>query len=1106
MATGLNLYRRAPDYSIFFPSLWLKSSCPLQKHTTMKYFLAAFLLLALAKPAMTQQTRLLQQPDISEQKIVFAHGGDIWIVDKQGGIATRLTSFPGLESNPKFSPDGKMIAFTGRYQDNIDVYVVSVGGGTPRRLTWHPASDQVAGWSPDGKVLFTSNRNEAIGAITRMYTIGINDALPEALPMPRAFRGSFSPDGKSFAYEMNLRWDEEWRNYRGGQNLPIWVLDLKQFTLKKLPFQNSHDMQPNWVGDHIYFLSDRDSAMNLYRYDTRSAALEQLTHFANYDIKSLGANHHTLVFEYGGDLYTMDAASRQYRKVPIEVKGDFPWLDPKWVNAGDLLSKASLSPTGQRVVFEARGEILTLPAKKGDARNLSNSPGSREHDPAWSPDGKSIAWFSDASGEYSLYIGNPDGLSAAREIKFATPTYYYAPVWSPDSKWIAFTDHIQQLWVTEVASGKTTLVDKDAFLHPERTINPVWSPDSKWIAYAKRLPSQFHTIMAYEMAKGKSIQLTDGMSDAHAPAWDASGKYLYFLASTNFALASGWLDMTAIERPSRRSVYMIVLKKGEPSPLLPESDEEKPEDKKPAADSGKVTVQIDLTGISQRILSLDMPERNYGELKSGESGELFVSEYVPNQEGATLHKYSGKERKAEKFLSPVSFYTLSKDGKKLLYKSGASWGIVDAAGKPAIGDGALSTGGIKIKIDPRKEWQQIFREGWRYQRDFLYVRNTHGADWNKVYERYAPLVEHVAHREDLNYLLDIIGGEVSIGHSFVGGGDIPRADPVRIGLLGADLEVSGRNYRIKKIYTGENWNPALRAPLSAPGVDVNEGDFILAVDGVAVNAGVNIYSLFENKANKQVSIRVSKQADGSGARTVIVVPVDSEQGLRNFDWVESNRRKVDQLSNGKIAYVWLPNTADDGYNYFNRYYFAQQDKQGVIIDERYNGGGSIADYIVDILNRQLRGYFNNVSGDRKPWTEPLTGIFGPKVMIINEMAGSGGDMLPYMFKQMKIGPLVGTKTWGGLVGIWDTPELLDGGYMTAPRGGFFDLDGKWDVENVGITPDIEVEMTPKEVIAGHDPQLEKAVETALKLLQEHPVRLQKEPAPPVRVLRPKGSE
>jgi len=1083
----------------------------------------ALCLVLIAFQANSQDTRLLRQPDISNTQIVFAYANDLWIVNKSGGSAIRLTSFQGSESNPKFSPDGSLIAFSGQYGGNTDVFVIPSAGGEAKRLTWHPGADIVRGWSADGKVVFASDRESVPRGSVKLWQIGLNEGLPQALPMPRAFRGKHSADGKYFAYEMVAPWDEEWRNYRGGQNRPIWVMDLNDHSIKTLPWQNSHDMQPVWLDKKIYFLSDRDYTMNIYSYDTQTAALEQLTTFAQYDIKSLSSGGGSIIFEYGGDLYQLDPQTKNANKLHIEVKGDFPWLQPQWKNGAEWLTNASLSPSGKRALFEARGEIITVPLEKGDARNLTNSPGSREHDPIWSPDGQSIAWFSDASGEYSLMIAPQDGLSQPREIKIPSPTFYYAPTWSPDSKYVAFTDHLQQLWMIDVASGKPTLIDKDTYLHPERSINPVWSPDSKWIAYAKRLASQYHVIEAYSIDQSKSLQLTDGLSDAVSPGWDASGKYLYFLASTNLALASGWLDMSSIERPLRRSVYFMVLKKGEPSPLLPESDEEKIEKKEEAklaskseknSDKSKekkteateksaVHVQIDLDGLNQRILSLSLPAREYSSLKAGGEGEIFLAEVVPNQEGQTLHKYTLKDRKSDKFLSPIYYFNISNDGKKLIYKSGSQWGVVETSAKPALGDGSLKTSGVEIRIDPKKEWKQIFREAWRYQRDYLYVKNTHGADWNKVYDMYAPLVDHVSHRSDLTYLLDILGGEVSIGHSFTGGGDNPSINPVNIGLLGADLELVSNHYRIKKIYTGENWNPDLRSPLSTPGVDVVEGDFIISVDGVALTSPTNPYSLFENKANKQVALRVSKTADGAGAKQVIVVPVENEFSLRTFAWVEGNRRKVDQLTGGQIAYVWLPNTAEAGYNYFNRYYFAQQNKQGVILDERYNGGGFIADYFVDILNRKLRGYFNNVAGDHRPWTEPLTGILGPKVMIINEMAGSGGDMLPYMFKQMNIGPLIGTKTWGGLVGIWDVPDLMDGGYMTAPRGGFFDLNGRWDVENVGITPNIEVEMTPKEVMDGHDPQLERAVEEALKLLKENPVKLQSEPAAPVRVLRPK---
>lgn len=1083
----------------------------------MKTYFVYFIFLAVISVSTAQETRLLRQPDISHNQIAFAYANDLWIVSSTGGLAQRLTSFQGTESFPKFSPDGTLIAFSGQYGGNTDVFIIPATGGEPKRLTWHPGADVVRGWSPDGKVVFSSDRENAPNGSTKLWQIGTNEAMPQPLPMPRAYRGNYSPDGKSFAYEMNIRWDEEWRNYRGGQNKPIWILDLQSKSLKTLPWFDSHDMQPVWIDTKIYFLSDRDYAMNLYSFDTQTSALEKLTSFVEFDIKYLGDGGGKLIFEYGGDLYTFDPKTKNQQKIKIEIKGDFPWLRPQWKNASEWLTNASISPTGKRAVFEARGEIISVPTEKGDARNLTNTPGARDHDPVWSPDGKSIAWFSDASGEYSLMIAQQDGLAKPREIKIPNPTYYYSPTWSPDSKLIAFTDHLQQLWMTDVGAGTTKLIDKDTYLHPDRTINPAWSPDSKWVAYAKRLTSQYHVIMAYSIEQGKSLQLTDGLSDAVSPAWDANGKYLYFMASTNLALASGWLDMSSIERPIRRSVYFMVLKKGDPSPLLPESDEEKPiEEPKPVANkkTGKekpkaepekksIAVKIDLDGLSQRILSLSLPPREYTLLKAGSEGEIFIGEAVPNQPGQTITKYTFKDRKAEKYLSPVQYFNLSYDGKKLIYQSEGKWGIVDTSAKPSVGDGSLKTSDIKIHIDARAEWKQIFREAWRLQRDYLYVNNLHGADWGKVYSMYEPLLAHCAHRNDLTYLLDVLGGEVSIGHSFTGGGDVPDISPVKVGLLGADYEITSNRYRIKKIYNGENWNPELRAPLSLPGVDVAEGDFIISVDGVDLTSSSNLYGLFENKANKQVVLKVSQSADGSNARQSTVVPVENEKSLRVFSWVENNRRKVDELTNGQIAYVWLPNTAEAGYEYFNRYYFAQQNKAGVILDERFNGGGYIADYFVDILNRKLRGYFNNVSGDRKPWTEPLTGILGPKVMIINEMAGSGGDMLPYMFRQMKIGPLVGTKTWGGLVGIWDTPDLIDGGYITAPRGGFFDLNGKWDVENVGVAPDIEVEMIPEQVINGHDPQLEKAVEEALRLLKENPVKLLSEPAPPVRVIRPK---
>ena len=1065
-----------------------------------------------------ESTRLLRQPTVSGPHIAFAYANDLWIVPRSGGDATRLTTFQGQETDPHLSPDGRTLAFSAQYDGNTDVYVVPVEGGEPARLTWHPAPDNVVGWAPDGaSVLFRSARTTAPVPHPNFWTVGVDGGLPEELPVPRGFTGSFSGDGSRFAYQQIALNDSEWRSYRGGQTQPVWIVDTDDYDLEEVPWDNTNDLDPVWLGDEVYFLSDRDWAMNLYAYDPGTAAVRQVTRHADFDIKSVEAGGGVLVYEQGGYIHLHDPSANSTEQVDIRVRGDFPWLRAHWEEVGGLLQNASLSPTGVRALFEGRGDIFTVPTKDGNWRNLTRSPGVADRSPAWSPDGRHISWFSDASGEYRLMIGSQDGLAPPREIVIPGATFFFTPTWSPDSKHLAFTDTDLNLWRAEVESGEVTRVDTDQYAHPIRSVDPVWSPDSRWLAYAKRLDNQFHAVMVHSLDDGRTHQLTDGLSDAMAPAWDAGGKYLYFLASTDYALNTGWLDMTSYERPVRRALYLAVLQAGEPSPFLPGSDEEEGDDTEDeeggdqgddegdgdGSGEGGDPVRIDWEGIGQRILAADVPARDYAGLTAGPEGVVFFAESVVNQPGATLHRYEVAEDEAAPFLSPVQQFSVSADGEKLLYRAGASWGVVATSGSANVGDGTIDTG-VRMRIDPRAEWRQMFQEAWRYQRDFLYVENMHGADWDAIHEMYSPWVEHVGHRSDLNYLLDILGGEVAIGHSFVFGGDNPDVDNVPVGLLGADLEEDGGRYRIARIYTGENWNPGLESPLSAPGIDVAEGDYIIAVDGVELRAPTNPYSFFEGTVGRQVALRVNDRPEEEGSRVVRVVPVGNESALRSREWVESNRRKVDELSGGRLAYVWLPNTGQGGYTYFNRYYFAQQQKQGAVVDERFNGGGSAADYMIDLMSRDLIGFFNSPVAERKPFTLPGAGIWGPKVMIINDAAGSGGDLLPYMFRFRGIGPLVGTRTWGGLVGIWDVPPLIDGGAITAPRGGFFDLNGEWRVENEGVAPDIEVHQTPAEVIAGGDPQLEAAVAEALRLLETEAVMILPEPDPPVRARRPGG--
>ena len=1104
--------------------------------------LAAALLTLAALEAAAQtagSTRLLRQPTVSASHIAFAYANNIWTVERGGGMARRLTTFQGQTLNPRFSPDGKWIAFSAEYAGNLDVYVVASEGGEPKRLTWHPGADTVQGWTHDGAaVVFASARATAAPtAAPRFWTVPAKGGVETPMALPRAYQGRISADGSRIAYRVNNSWDDERRNYRGGQNRPIWIVDLKTYDLVTPPWTDSKDIEPVWVGDSVYFLSDRDGVSNVWSYDLGSRKLAQITKFTDYDVKTLDGRADAVVFEQAGYIHELDPKTGREHIVNIKAVGDFPWMMPRWEDVTGRIANIALSPTGKRVVAEARGEIFTIPAEKGDIRNLTHSAGVAEREPAWSRDGKWVSYFSDRSGEYALVIEAQDGIAAPREIPIRNAKHYYTPSWSPDSKKILFTDTDFNVWVMDVASGQPKLLGNDPWAVPARTLNPTWSPDSKWVAYASRLNTLYRAIFVANVETGERKQITDGLADAMFPVWDPNGKYLWFLASTDFGLKSQWLDMTSYDREENFGLYLAVLKKGEASPLLPESDEDKgaPVDAPKAAASpsaspeaspspspaaekagAPVNVVIDFDGLQQRIISVSgVPERQYSDLRVGLSGHVYylqAPDAGSGARGSTLHRYKLSDRKTAVFVSGVAEYDLSADGKKLLYRTPAPQGgpgapsgaesrpslfLVDAdKTPPTAGQGKLDAT-LRMNVDPRAEFTQMFNEGWRNQRDYLYVPNLPGADWPKVKEMYAALLPFAMHRADLTYLIDMMGAEIAIGHSYVRGGALPEIPPSPGGLLGADFAIENNRYRITRIYDNESWNPDLKAPLAAPGVNVSVGDYILAVNGMDLVAPDNIHRLLDGAANRQTVLTVNSQPSMTGARQVTVVPVPNEQGLRTRAWVEGNRRLVDKLSDGQLAYVYVPNTGQPGYTSFNRYYFAQQDRKGAIIDERFNGGGSAADYIIDVLQRDFDGYFNNVAGDRVPFTSPAAGIWGPKVMIINEMAGSGGDLMPYMFKRRKLGPLVGERTWGGLVHTADSPTLLDGGTMIAPRGGFFTRDGKWAVENEGIAPDIDIENFPKDVIAGRDPQLERAVQEALRMLKEKPVdRLMKEPAPP----------
>ncbi len=1119
-----------------------------------------FFLVALCLPnavAQSDPPLLLRFPTLSKTQIVFNYGGDLWIVSREGGDARRLTAGIGVETLPVFSPDGSMIAFTGEYDGNRDIYVVAASGGVPRRLTFHPAEEDVMGWTPDGKkILFSSWGSSFRHFESQLYTVPVEGGFPTKLAIPIGEEASFSPDGTHLAYVPYLQWQAAWKRYRGGQTTPIWIADLKDSSVVKVPRENSNDHRPMWVGDTIYFLSDRNGPVSLFAYDTKSRQVSEALHSDGLDFKTASAGPDAIVIEQFGAIKLYDLNTHQAKNISIHVNGDLQAVRPHFSKVEPKrIVNFGISPTGARAVFEAWGEIFTVPTDKGDIRNLTRSPAVADRDPAWSPDGKSIAYFSDESGEYELCIRGQDGLGEVRHINLGNPpSFFYGPTWSPDSKKIAYSDKRLNLWYVDLDNPRPKMVDTDYFGgFAASQFGQTWAPDSKWIAYTRQLPSGLHAVMVYSLDQGKAFQITDGMSDALYPAFDKNGKYLYFTASTNTALSTAGLDMSSDEHPVSRSAYVVVLSKDLPSPLAPESDEEKAgaadkdkdKEKDKAKDTDKstageksaadksahkddkdkdkekkeepVVVKLDLDGIGQRILALPIPAKNYVNLLAGKSGILFLAEgpmVLKEGDGEhvsqTIQKFDLSKRKVDKWIEEVNDYSVSFDGGKILYRKGETWAtasadeMASAGGPPKPGLGPLKLEGWEVYVEPRAMWRQIYNETWRIERDFFYDPHYHGLNLEKAKKKYEPYLDGIASRGELTYLFNECLGEMTVGHMFIGGGETPEPKKVKGGLLGADYSLENGRYRIAKVYDGENWNPGLQAPLTQPGVNAKAGDYILAVNGRELRSQDNIYSFFEETAGKQVVLKISANPDGrdkdkdkdtnNDTREVTVVPVESEEALRQLAWIEGNRRKVDEATGGRVAYVYVPNTAGAGYTSFNRYFFSQVGKEAVIIDERFNEGGQLADYIIDYLRRPMMSKV--VTREGHDWSSPSEAIYGPKVMIINEMSGSGGDALPWYFRKAGLGPLIGKKTWGGLVGIGGYPQLLDGGYVTAPRAALYGLKGEWEVENRGVAPDIEVDLDPAAYRQGHDAQLDKAIEVVMQELKEHPLPQFQRPAYP----------
>ena len=1077
---------------------------------------AALLLGAAAALAQnTTDTRLLSQPAVSATHVAFQYAGDLWSARLDGTGVVRLTTADGDEASPAFSPDGRFVAFTGNYDGNADVYVVAAGGGVPKRLTYHPGPDVAQAFSPDGRnVLFVSPRQGTPTRGAQLFTVPADGGAEVALPIPSAAQATYAPAGDRIAYNPLPRAFDQWKRYRGGRNSEIWLYTNGTHAVEEIPqpATRSNDVDAMWIGNTVYFRSDRDGEFNIYSYDVASKQVRALTRFTDFPVLAASAGAGKIVYERAGYLYLLDPANGNSRKLTIGVAADLRETRPRWVSGAQYLRNAHISPSGARVVIELRGEIVTVPAEKGDARNLTNSPGVHDRSPVWSPNGESIAWFSDEGGEYQLHIAPQSGKGAHKTFKPTGNGFYANPRWSPDGTRISYVDNSQSLFVLDVASGLSTRIAGNRFYSPLPLIATTWSPDSKWLAYTVGVQSLETALFVYNVDDGRSTRVTDGLSVVSSPAFDRSGKYLYLLSSTDAGPALDWFAQSTTNLPSTTAIYAIVLRKDLPNPFARESDEEKGAARPagapagapapggaapgaPAAPAVANATTIDFDGIDQRIVALPVAPANLANLEAGDPGMLF---YTRTTDGATaLRRYNMTLRRDEAFVPNVSGYQISADGKKLLYISAGAVFVTASTSPPTAGAGRLATATIEVRIDPRAEWAQIFDEAWRINRDYFYAPNMHGTDWNAAKRKYAPLLADAVTKADVNRITQWMMSELAVGHHRGGGGDrltAPRAVPG--GLLGADYEVANGRYRFSRIYGGLNWNPQLRAPLTEPGVNVRVGEYLLAVRGIDVRTTASVYSFFENTSGKIVELTVGPNADGTGSRTVEVVPIANESALRHRAWVEGNVRKVDSATSGRVAYVYVPNTAQPGYDYFKRYFYPQTHKQAVIVDERDNGGGQVADYYIDLLKRPFVSYWATRYGD--DISTPAASIQGPKTLIVNEMAGSGGDLFPWMWRKFALGPIVGKRTWGGLVGTLGFPVLMDGGNITAPNLAFWTPDGGWIVENEGVPADIEVDQRPVDVIAGRDPQLERAIAVTLEALRRNPTQTPVRPPYPRR--------
>ena len=1069
--------------------------------------------------AAQAETRLVKQADVSDDHIAFVYGGDIWVADRDGNNPRQLTTRQAPEMMPHFSPDGQTIAFSATYDGNTDVYTIPVAGGQPTRLTWHPDADRVAGWTPDGEsVLFMSRREMTSGRSAQAWHVNANGGFPTKVMDAVIQDGRWDADGQRIAYQPYItahRGSSGWRNHRGGSTPPIWILDPASGAWEEIPHENASDTNPMWVGGDVYFLSDRSGMKNLWKYDAGRRTVSMATDQQDWDISWARAHgNDILLTTTAGDLMVFDTRRGRTRAIDVTLSPDSPEARPQWKDAMANMTGAALSPTGKRAIVTARGDVYTVPLKDGSTRNLTRTSGAKEISGLWSPKGGEVAYISDATRKLRVVIADQNG-KEKRSFDLGDDDYQLID-WSGTGDKIIIADNHLGVWSMDAETGALTKIYTD---NRRSGAEVSLSPDGNWLAYTKARANYFNDVYLYSFADGSHTLLTDGMSHSASPAFSPDGKYLYFAASTNAGPTAVGLDMSTQERPVRFGLYAAVLAADGKSPLLPKAGDEAEKSEEKSENSGekgdekakkeeKTATKVDLDGLTDRIVALPVAERSYASLSVANDGGLFFLEFPqpggtiePNGRNggnvAKLMRFDFKDKKASKAMDRITGYSLSGDGKMIIVAT-PERALMTAKATKDIQAKRLNTSDVRAFINPREEWAQIFDEVWRLEHQYFYADNMHNLDWQGIYDKYRPLVDHVATRADLNRLLVDMISELEVGHNRAGAGDLYRDKPVSVGLLGADLRMVDGKYQVTRVFDGENWNPFVKAPLAAPGIGVKAGDFIHAVNGVAVDGNSNIYAQFPNTVGKQVTLSVSSDGDAANAREVVVEPVGNERQLRHWAWVEGNRKRVEEATGGRTGYVYLPNTAGAGFTYFNRMFFAQSDKPSMIIDERQNGGGQAANYITDVLSRQYLSSWKDRDG--LTFETPGGAVFGPKVMLIDQDAGSGGDFLPYSFRRMGIGQLIGKRTWGGLIGISANPRLIDGGFITVPFFRVYTPEGEWRVENEGVAPDIDVTLDPAQVNAGVDTQLERAIEEVLKELETYqPVKRHTPPALPTEV-------